>query len=195
MQGRAKSMSRVFGLTMRILVATALPWAVAVACFTLDASRTTASMMILLGVLGIATLGDWIPALISCGAGSLAFSYFFVDEVFSFQITSVDGAVTFMALLLTALTASQLSLRAQRRAREAIRRREEMERLHQLSSVLLSARNVAEAADSAVQELVKIFNLQGARLRIALLPGLQQREKQRSLSRAAPPDPGCPWCG
>ncbi len=122
--------------------------------------------MILLGVLGIATLGDWIPALVSCGAGSLAFSYFFVDDVFSFRITSVDGAVTFMALLLTALTASQLSLRAQRRAREAVRRREEMERLHQLASVLLSARNVPEAADSAVQELVKIFNLQGARLRI-----------------------------
>jgi len=144
----------------------ALVWVIAEACFALDASRSTASMMILLGVLAIATLGDWVPAMICCGTGSLAYSYFFVDEVFSFRITSVDGAVTFMALLVTALTASQLSLRAQRRASEAERRREEMERLHQLASVLLSARNVPEAADNAVQELVTLFNLQGATLRI-----------------------------
>jgi two-component system sensor histidine kinase KdpD len=144
----------------------ALVWAIAEACFALDASRSTASMMILLGVLAIATLGDWVPALISCGTGSLAYSYFFVEDVFSFRITSIDGAVTFLALLLTALTASQLSLRAQKRTSEAVRRREEMERLHQLASVLLSARNVPEAADNAVQELVALFNLQGATLRI-----------------------------
>ena len=159
-------MTRLLRTTFLALVATALVWGTAEACFALDASRSTASMMILLGVLGIATFGDWVSALTSCGMGSLAYSYFFVDDVGSFRITSVDGAVTFLALLLTALTASQLSLRAQRRASEAVRRREEMERLHQLASVLLSARNVPEAADNAVRKLVELFNLQGAALRI-----------------------------
>ena len=124
MMAQNKPMNRVLRISLLVLAATTLVWATAGACYALDASRSTASMMILLGVLGIATFGDWVSALTSCGMGSLAFSYFFVDDVGSFRITSVDGAVTFLALLLTALTASQLSLRAQRRASEAVRRRE-----------------------------------------------------------------------
>jgi len=166
MKVRNEVMKRVLHSAFLSLLATALVWGTAEACFGLDASRSTASTMILLCVLGIATFGDWVSALTSCGMGSLAFSYFFVDDVGSFRIKSVDGAITFLALLLTALTASQLSLRAQRRAREAVRRREEMERLHQLASVLLSARNVFEAADNAVRKLVELFNLEGAALRI-----------------------------
>jgi two-component system sensor histidine kinase KdpD len=159
-------MTRTVSLVYRIAISIVLVWAIALACFKLDASRSTASLMMLLGVLGISSFGDWIPAMISCGMGSLAFSYFFVDDAESFQITTVDGGVTFIAMLLTALTASQLSIRAQRRAHEAIRRREEMERLHQLASVLLSARNVPEAADNAVRKLVALFDLRGAILRV-----------------------------
>jgi two-component system sensor histidine kinase KdpD len=159
-------MIRTLRFLFRLAVAIALVWAIALVCYQLDASRSTASLMMLLGVLGISSFGDWIPAMISCGMGSLAFSYYFVDDVGSFRITTVDGAVTFVALLLTALTASRLSIRAQHRASEAIRRREEMERLHQFASVLLSARSVSEAADNAVRKLVALFDLRGAALRI-----------------------------
>ena len=57
-------------------------------------------------------------------------------------------------MTLTALTGSQLSARAEKRAQEAIRRREDMERLQQLGSVLLAAVTVSEAAAKTVRKLV-----------------------------------------
>jgi two-component system sensor histidine kinase KdpD len=163
---RILTVGQLFRALLLAVASGALVWAIADLCLLLKASRSTASMMVLLGVLGVSTLGKWIPALVSCAIGTLAYSYFFVDDAYTFEIKSHDGAITFVALLVTALTASQLSLRAQRRAQEAVRRREEMERLHQLASVLLSARTVAEAAANAVQELASLFDLQGATLRI-----------------------------
>ena len=98
--------------------------------------------------------------------GSLRFSYYFVEDVGSFRITTMDGAVTFLAHARTALTGSQLSIRAQRRAQEAIRRREEMERLHQLASVLLSARRCRRRRTTRCGSWWHLFDLQGAALRI-----------------------------
>jgi two-component system sensor histidine kinase KdpD len=69
-------------------------------------------------------------------------------------------------MVLTAFTGSHLALRAQQRAREAIRRREEMERLNELSRVLLVAHTLPEAAENAVRKLVELFNLDGAVLRV-----------------------------
>jgi len=96
-----------------------------------------AAMMLLLEVLAIATLGDWILALLSSTVASLAFSYYFIEEAGNFRLSTLEGFVTFGAMALTALTGSRLSVLAQRRAQEAIRRREEMERLNQLGRVLL----------------------------------------------------------
>jgi two-component system sensor histidine kinase KdpD len=165
-------MRRAIRIGLRSAGAIALAWGIAWACFRLDASRSTASLMMLLGVLAVATLGDRVPALVSCVVGTLAYDYFFVDDSGSFQIKSAEGAITFLAMLLTALTATQLSLRAQRRASEAVGHREEMERLHQLANVLLSARSVSEAAGSAVQKLTALFGIDGAALRIEGEPEL-----------------------
>ncbi len=73
-------------------------------------------------------------------------------------------------MALTALIGSQLSVRAQRLAQEAIHRREEMERLNQLGSVLLAANTLAEAAAHAVREVVELFGLRGAVLRVEGVP-------------------------
>jgi two-component system sensor histidine kinase KdpD len=117
-------------------------------------------------VLLIATLGNSILALSTAISAGLAFSYYYVDVVGSFEITTWQGGISFATMMLTALTGSQLSSRAERRAQEAIRRREEMERLQQLGSVLLAAVTVAEAASKTVRKLVQLFGLDGAVLRI-----------------------------
>ena len=72
-----------------------------------------AAMLLLLSVLAIATLGDRVLAAVSSVAASLSFSWYFIDTVGSLRITSVEGLVTFAALLITAMTGSQLSLRVQ----------------------------------------------------------------------------------
>jgi len=132
-----------------------------------------------LEVLGVAALGDWLLAVLTSVAASLAFSWFFVDSVGSLRITTTEGAFTFSMMLITALTGSHLSVRAQRRAAEAIRRREEMERLQQLGTVLLSAASVAEAAEGITENIVTLFGVGGA---VLAIDGLAADGEPRSFS-------------
>lgn len=132
----------------------------------LGANRSTASMMLLLAVLSLATLGDWFLALAASLVGSLSFSYYYVEAVRSFQITTTQGAITFGAMFLTAMIGSQLSIRAQRQTMEAVARRGEMERLHQLSTILLAAGTLGDAAEVAVGKVIELFGVDGAALRI-----------------------------
>jgi two-component system sensor histidine kinase KdpD len=163
-------MKRILRNAVQFAGSAILLWGTAKLCGFLGANRVTAAMMLLLEVLAIATLGDWILALLSSALASLAFSYYFIEVAGSYRLTSVDGVVTFAALALTALTGSRLSVLAQRRAQEAIHRREEIERLNQLGRVLLAADSLAEASEDAVRKVVELFSLKGAVLRVAGAP-------------------------
>ena len=163
-------MKRILLTAVRFCGSAFVLWGTARLCAFLGANRVTAAMMLLLEVLGIATLGDWILALSSSSIASVAFSYYFIEVAGSYRLTSVEGVVTFAALALTALTGSRLSVLAQRRAREAVIRRDEMERLNQLGRVLLAANNMAEASQDAVSKVVELFGLKGAVLRVAGAP-------------------------
>src|SRR5262249_30960074 len=111
------------------------------------------------------TLGNSMLALLTAVSSSLGFLWYFVDVVGT-QVTPLQGAITFVSMATTALTCSQLSARSEKRAQEAIRRREEREPLQQLGSVLLAAVTVSEAAAKTVRKLVNLFDLSGAVLRI-----------------------------
>jgi two-component system sensor histidine kinase KdpD len=124
-------------------------------------------MLLLLEVLGMATLGDGALALVSSAVASFAFSFYFIDEIGSFRLTTLQGVVTFAVMSLTAFTGSRLAIVAQRRAEEADRRREEMERLNQLGRILFAAGTMAEAAEQAVARVVELFSVTGAVLRVA----------------------------
>lgn len=143
-------------------------------CSYLGTNRATAAMMLLLEVLGIAALGDWILALLSSSLASLAFSYYFIDEIGSFRFTTLQGFLTFGALASTAIIGSRLAIRAQRRAKEAVHRREEVERLNHFGRALLSANTLAEASEDAVRKVVELFDLKGAVLRVAGAPRASQ---------------------
>jgi two-component system, OmpR family, sensor histidine kinase KdpD len=153
--------------TWHALLAAGASWSIAAVCFLLHSNRSVVSMALVLEILTIATMGDWLLAIIASGFASLAFSWYFVDAVGSFNITSGEGAVTYSMFLITGLTGSHLAIRAQRRAAEAIRRREEMERLQQLGNALLASNGVAEAAGSVVEQIVQLFGIRGAVLRVA----------------------------
>jgi two-component system, OmpR family, sensor histidine kinase KdpD len=161
-----EAMDRKFWIGLRIVGAAFVLWYTAQACALLGSNRATAAMMLLLEVLGFAALGDSILALSSSAVASLAFSFSFIGPAASSRPSSLENMVTFTAMAITALTASQLSIRAQRRAHEAIHKREEIERLNQLGSVLISANTMADAAESAVRNMVELFGLKGALLRV-----------------------------
>ena len=152
---------------VRAVAAIAATWAtVAVIHFAPGTNRSIASMALLLEILAISTLGDRMLAIVASLAGALGFSWYFVDQVNSFAITSTRGALTFLVMIVTALTGSHLAIRAQERAAEAIRRREEMERLHQLGTALLVSGSTPQAAQDIVDNLVSLFGLNAAKLTV-----------------------------
>jgi two-component system sensor histidine kinase KdpD len=150
----------------RIASTTGFTWMTAAVSHNLHSNRSIVSMALLLEVVAVATLGDWILSAAMSVAASLAFSWYFIDKSGSLTITTPEGAVTFSAMVFTALTVSVLAVRGRRRADEAVRRREEMERLQQFGRVLLTATTVAEAAGNAVNNVVTLFNLSGATIRL-----------------------------
>jgi two-component system, OmpR family, sensor histidine kinase KdpD len=153
-------------VAVRILSSAIILWGTAGLCDFFAANAVTAAMLLLLEILAFAALGDRVLALSASMIASLAFSYYFIDTFGSFRLTTLEGTVTFLVMVLTAVAGTQLSIRAQKRALEAIRRREEMERLNQLGRVLLAADTLADTADNAVRQLVVLFELKGAVLRV-----------------------------
>ena len=151
---------------LRCLFVAGLSWSIGFLLISLRMNRSVASLLLVLLVLAVAARGDWLLAVVSSVVSSMAFSFYFIDAVNSFRITSSEGAITFSTMLVTALTGSHLALRAQRRAAEAILRREEMERLQRLGNVLLSSGTVAEASGSVVDQIVDLFGVQGAVMRV-----------------------------
>ncbi len=168
---RSEALKRIVWTAARFAGCLIVLWGTAWILSVLGLTRSTAAMMLLLEVLAIATRGDWILALLSSTAASLVFSFYFIEHLRAVRYSAaIQGVLGFGAMALTAFIGSRLAVRAQRRASEAITRREEIERLNQLGRVLLSANTLAEAADDAVRKVVELFHLSGAVLRVAGAP-------------------------
>ena len=147
----------------RLVAAVALPWATVAAVHSMKTTnRSIASMALVLEVLATSTLGDRLLAIVASLSAAFGFSWYYVDEVGNFAITTAEGELTFFMMMLTALTGSHLAIRAQNRAAEAIHRRAEMEQLHQLGTALLASVSVESAAQDIVNRLVKLFGVRGA---------------------------------
>ena len=84
----------------------------------------------LLLILFVATAWGSRPALLASLLGDVCFNFFFLPPFGTFTIRDPDNWVAFVAFLITALTAGQLSARAKRRAEEAEEAKTEVERLY-----------------------------------------------------------------
>lgn len=160
-------MKSLFPRVARAALALAIVWLTAAMCHAIPTNRSTASTFLLLEIVLIATLADWYLSLVTSAGASLAFSWYFIDGSGTLRITTIEGAVTFFSMVITAITVSHVAVRSRQRASEAERRREEMERLQRFSSELLTAETVAEAAEKAVVNVVFLFGLRGASVRLA----------------------------
>lgn len=143
-----------------------MTWFTAAVCHAVPTNRSTASMTLLLEIVLVATLADWYLSLATCAAASLAFSWYFVESSGSFSVTTVEGVVTMLTMVIASVAVSHIAVRSRQRATEADRRRAEMGRLQEFGSALLTAYTVAEAAEKAVLNVVYLFGLQGASIRL-----------------------------
>ncbi len=125
--------------------------------FAIHANSTTVALMMLLVVLGIGTRWGLVEATFTSIAAVLAFNYFFLPPIGKFTIADPQNWVALFAFLVTAITTSQLSTRAQRRAREALIRKQESEHLYTLSRAMLTDEGVD--VQFGLREAARIFSL------------------------------------
>ncbi len=128
---------------------------------------TTIALAFLLGVLGISTFWGLRPAVFMAIIATLAFNYFFLPPVGTFTIADPQNWIALFAFLITAVTASELSERAGREARNANERRREVERLYGFSQQLLSSDNPAELLNSIPRYIVDSFGVRSAAISLS----------------------------
>jgi K+-sensing histidine kinase KdpD len=91
---------------------------------------TTAALTLLLIVLFLATAWGPKPGILGSLLGVACFNFFFLPPVGTFRIAEPENWIAFIAFMITAITAGQLSSRTRRQAEEANSARREIERLY-----------------------------------------------------------------
>src|SRR3989449_1283316 len=124
-----------------------------------QANSTTIAMTFLLATLGVATGWGLLEAIVASVAGVLCFNFFFLPPLFTFYLADTQNWVALFAFLVTAVVASQLSAHAKQRALEATRRREEMERLYELSRALMLVDEHSATASQISQRIGQVFDV------------------------------------
>jgi two-component system sensor histidine kinase KdpD len=154
----------VFG-AIRLAVAIAATAGITFLCFRLiPVNATTAGFCYLVEVLIIATVWGLREAVVTSLVAMLCFNYFFFPPVGTLTVADSRNWVALFAFLATSLIAGQLSARAKRRTREAIDRKEEMERLYALSRAILQAESQEPPGKRIAEQIVQTFQLPGVAL-------------------------------
>lgn len=91
---------------------------------------TTVALAFLLIILFVATAWGSRPAIVASVVGIVVFNFFFLPPFRTFAIRDPHNWIAFIAFMITAITAGQLSARAKHRAEEAEAAKAQVERLY-----------------------------------------------------------------
>ncbi len=162
----------------------------------LHLNPTTIALAFLLGVLGISASWGLRQAVFMSVIATLAFNYFFLPPIGTFNISDPQNWIALFAFLVTAVTASEMSERARRGTRSAVERRQELERLYAFSQLLLSSDNPAELLNLIPRYIVESFGIRSAALSLSSrsdvyrsgpdIDGLESRDLQLIGMRGEP---------
>lgn len=128
----------------------------------LHVNNTTVALSLLLLVLGISAWWGLAEATFASITAVLGFNFFFLPPLGAFTIQDPQNQVVFVAFLVTAVTASQLSARARRRESEAEARRQETQRLYDLVQTTMLTGNPRKTIREFVQKVVQVLGCDGA---------------------------------
>jgi two-component system sensor histidine kinase KdpD len=125
-------------------------------------NSTTVALTLLLSILGMATAWGLTEAILASILAVLLFNYYFLPPIGNFTIADPQNWVALLAFLVTAVTASQLSARAKRRATEAVERRLDVERLHSLGQAMLLIGELRTAPREIVNRFMQTYDIPAA---------------------------------
>ena len=148
---------------VRSLLSLAAVAAVTFAAYRLIAvNAPTVGFAYLLLVLIIASTWGFVEAALSSIAATLVFNFFFLPPVGTFTIADPQNWVALFSFLATSLVASRLSVRARRRAFDAVERQQDVERLYAFSRAILLIDNSEPFARQLTRKLAEIFEVNAA---------------------------------
>ena len=110
---------------------------IAICHWLLPVNATTVALLMLLLVLGAATKWGLAEAIFTSVVSVPGFNFYFLPPIGTFTIADPENWVALFAFLVTAVTVSQLSTQAKRRAEEAVAGRNEISTLYELSRAML----------------------------------------------------------
>lgn len=125
----------------------------------LRVNPTTVALSYLIAILLIAARWGIVEATTASLLSVLAFNFFFLPPTGTLTITDPQNLVAFVAFLMTATIASQLSGRARRRQLEAINRQRDLERLYGLSRSLLLSESSGSVSKAIARHIADTFEL------------------------------------
>jgi two-component system sensor histidine kinase KdpD len=132
------------------------------------ANPTTVSLGLLVLVLITATRSRLWVAVVTAIVAMVAFNYFFLPPLGTLTVADPHNWIALVAFLLAAVIVSQLSTKAQDRARDAVDRRNELARLFDLSRDVLLTSDSSSTLAALARHIARRFELD----RVALcLPG------------------------
>jgi len=133
------------------------------ACFGYaHANATTVALALVLAILGISSFWGLLEGTMASLVAVLGFNFFFLPPVGTFHIADPENWVAFVAFMITAITASQLSARARWRTEEAVARRRELEQLFELAQSMLRADGSHAAMRTMVNHVSRVLHLRAA---------------------------------
>jgi two-component system sensor histidine kinase KdpD len=157
---------------------------------------TTVALSYLVTILVIATQWGIAEATVASVLATVCFNVFFLPPVGTLTIADPQNWASFLAFMVTAIIASQLSGRARQRHVDAIARQRDLERLYAVSRALLLtedgvsipagiARNIADAFELTAVALYDHQSGTISRAGPTELPGIE--DKLRDVARQAVP--------
>jgi two-component system sensor histidine kinase KdpD len=118
-------------------------------------------MIYLLGVVLVSTRVGLGPSILAALSGVAAFDFVFVPPYFTFAVADLRHAVTFAVMFLVAVVISGLTQRVRNQAVAWQERERRTAALYALSRDLSSARDGAQVARAAIENVQRVFESEG----------------------------------
>ena len=132
----------------------------------LGVNSTTAGMVFLVLVVWFAAqAGIWLALYVALLC-ALAFDYYFLLPLHTLQIVGLQQWVAMISFMLSCAVVGRVAERARRQARQAERRREDVERLYTLSQEMMLQEDAAGLIRDLPRMIERIFALDGVVLYI-----------------------------
>lgn len=122
---------------MRWLLATACAVLVTGLLFAIRADAGTAGILYLMLVVWAATLVGRAVSLYLALIAALAFDYYFLSPRYSFGLSGLQSWLSMIAFLASCIVVGRVAERARRQTQQAERRREDVERIYELSQEMM----------------------------------------------------------